>query len=190
MQSREYLLPNFNTFQGTLMELIREGVLLISHKLQPIYLNLKAREICQKLWNGGSYHSEQLPTILSHISHQLFRNTSHEDISFVTDYRISGKQTIRIRACHLNQALNQEFVMPSQECQYILVFLEDRNATLEEELRIKQKKYELTEREAQILHLLLQEYTYQEIADTLQISLNTVKFHVKKIYSKKRSSLE
>jgi hypothetical protein len=188
--NQECLLPNLNIFQSTLMELIREGVLIISHKLQPTYLNLKANEICQKLWNGGSHYSAQLPPILSHISHQLIRNANPEATSFVMDYQIDGKQTIRIRASHLTQALDQEFIVSSQEQKYILVFLEDRNVTLEEELQIEQEKYGFTEREIQILNLLSQAYTYQEIAKTLQISLNTVKFHAKNIYAKKRSCLE
>jgi DNA-binding CsgD family transcriptional regulator len=47
--------------------------------------------------------------------------------------------------------------------------------------------YDLTEREAEICLLLRKEYTYQEIAKVLQISLNTVKTHVKNIYAKRRS---
>lgn len=188
---REFLLSNLNTFQDILIKLIsREGVLIISRKLQPTYLNLKAREICQQLWNGSSYYSDRLPPILSHLSHQLFKNSNPEDIFFVTDYQIGEDRTIRIRACHLTLGLEREFSVPSQEGSCILFFLEDRNATLEEELRIEQKKYNLTERETQILSLLSQAYTYQEIAKMLQISLNTVKFHAKKIYCKKRSCLE
>lgn len=188
--NQEGLLPNFKAFQSILMELIREGVLIISHRLQPTYLNSKAKEICQKLWNVGSYYSAQLPPILSDISHQLFRDTNPEATSFVMDYQIDGKQTIRIRACRVAQVLDQELVVPSQEQKYILILLEDRNATLEEELQVEQKKYGFTEREVQILNLLSQTCTYQEIAKTLQISLNTVKFHVKNIYSKKRGYLQ
>jgi DNA-binding CsgD family transcriptional regulator len=70
---------------------------------------------------------------------------------------------------------------------YILVFLENCADSLKEELRIEQRKYDLTEREAEIWMLLRQEYTYQEIAKMLQISLNTVKTHVKNVYAKRRS---
>jgi DNA-binding CsgD family transcriptional regulator len=55
-------------------------------------------------------------------------------------------------------------------------------------MRIQQKKYDLTEREAEIWMLLRKEYTYQDIAKILQISLNTVKTHVKNIYAKRRTS--
>ncbi|GAP11669.1 ATP-dependent transcriptional regulator [Bellilinea caldifistulae] len=42
----------------------------------------------------------------------------------------------------------------------------------------------LTERELEVLHLLAQGYTYNQIAEHLVISLNTVRFHVKGIYGK------
>ena len=71
-----------------------------------------------------------------------------------------------------------------------MILLEDRNATQAEELRIEQKKYDLTERETQIMNLLLKAYSYQDIAEILHISLNTVKFHIKNINSKKRIYIE
>ncbi|PZV08819.1 MAG: hypothetical protein DCF22_19610 [Leptolyngbya sp.] len=69
----------------------------------------------------------------------------------------------------------------------IAVFLENCDEVLREDLRVQQKKYDLTERESEIWLLLRKEHSYQEIADTLQISLNTVKTHVKNIYAKRRS---
>lgn len=43
---------------------------------------------------------------------------------------------------------------------------------------------ELTERELEVLRLLAQGYTYNQIAEHLVVSLNTVRFHVKGIYGK------
>ncbi|HAD07287.1 MAG TPA: helix-turn-helix transcriptional regulator [Anaerolineaceae bacterium] len=42
----------------------------------------------------------------------------------------------------------------------------------------------LTERELEVLRLLAQGNTYNQIAENLVVSLNTVRFHVKGIYSK------
>jgi LuxR family maltose regulon positive regulatory protein len=42
----------------------------------------------------------------------------------------------------------------------------------------------LSDREFEVLHLLVQGRTYQEIAETLYISVNTVKTHLKNIYGK------
>ncbi|NKB18214.1 MAG: helix-turn-helix transcriptional regulator [Pseudanabaena sp. CRU_2_10] len=149
----------------------------------------KARDICQQFWNG-SYPSTQLPPILSHISYQLLRNISTQTKPLIIDYQVGIGLTIRIRAFQFPNPQGQELSTPGSERHYILVFLEDRNVTLNEELKIEQRKYDLTERETQILHLLSQTYSYQEIASKLQISLNTVKFHVKNINSQKRSQSE
>jgi LuxR family maltose regulon positive regulatory protein len=42
----------------------------------------------------------------------------------------------------------------------------------------------LTEREIEVLQLLAQGLTYQEVAARLIVSVNTVRFHVKSIYGK------
>lgn len=42
----------------------------------------------------------------------------------------------------------------------------------------------LSERELEVLHLIAQKLKYREIAERLFVSLNTVRFHVKNIYSK------
>ena len=187
-KEQDTLLFNLKRLQSTLIESIREGILLIPVTLQPIYLNLKAREFYDRLWDGN-YPSTQLPPILSNISHQLFNGFHSDDEPLIIDHQVSSNQTIRIRACPFTPRFDQAVWKSCCDRQYILVFLEDRNATLAEELKVEQKKYDLTERETQLLRLLLQAYSYQDIARTLQISLNTVKFHVKNIHFKKRNYL-
>lgn len=43
---------------------------------------------------------------------------------------------------------------------------------------------ELTERENDVLNLLIDGYKYRNIAETLFISLDTVRYHVKNVYTK------
>ena len=45
-------------------------------------------------------------------------------------------------------------------------------------------KYEITDREADVLHMISHGYNNSEIADKLFISINTVKYHVKNLYLK------
>ena len=47
-----------------------------------------------------------------------------------------------------------------------------------------EEKTDLSARETQILQLLVQGYSYKMIAATIPISLDTVRFHIKKIYDK------
>jgi LuxR family maltose regulon positive regulatory protein len=42
----------------------------------------------------------------------------------------------------------------------------------------------LTDRELEVLHLMAQDLSYKEIADQIMVGLNTVRTHVKNIYSK------
>ena len=42
----------------------------------------------------------------------------------------------------------------------------------------------LSDRELEVLHLMAQDLSYKEIADQIMVSLNTVRTHVKNIYSK------
>ena len=42
----------------------------------------------------------------------------------------------------------------------------------------------LSDRELEVLHLMAQDLTYKEMANQIMVSLNTVRTHVKNIYSK------
>jgi ATP/maltotriose-dependent transcriptional regulator MalT len=44
------------------------------------------------------------------------------------------------------------------------------------------KKYEITDREADVLHMISHGYSNTEIAEKLFISINTVKYHIKNLY--------
>jgi DNA-binding CsgD family transcriptional regulator len=187
MKHNHTVIPyNFNILQSMLLELMQEGIMLISYNLPPIYLNIKAREICHRLWNGN-HQSDALPPVISAIYRQLNRNLSSQDKVFLMDHQIAGEQTIRIRACYLPVEVDNEPNVTSGNRSLLLVLLEDRDAILQEELRIEQKKYNLTERELEVFGLLSQSYSYQEIANKLLVSPNTVKFHVKNINFKRNS---
>ena len=48
----------------------------------------------------------------------------------------------------------------------------------------EQEKSDLSKKEIEILQLLVKGYSYKMIAAELKISIDTVRFHIKKIYDK------
>ena len=68
-----------------------------------------------------------------------------------------------------------------------IILLEDRQRSLRNRALSDAAIYGLTEREAEVWALKLRGKEYSEISDTLWISQNTVKKHVKNIRSKQRS---
>jgi hypothetical protein len=175
-----------NLIRSSLLESLSQGVIVASRSLEPLYWNAKARALCQHL-TGSEFPPLELPADVSEVCHRLIRNERLSDRPFVMECQAPTGQTIRISARWLELAGGQATDLERQRQSYILVFLENCHDLLYEELRIERKKYDLTEREAEVWMLLRQEYSYQEIAKMLQISLNTVKTHVKNVYAKKRS---
>jgi len=186
---------------SSLIELLQQGVVVTSRNLKPIYWNLKGRELCNHL-SDTTFSSTELPPVVSDVCRRLIRENRSDSSVLVMECQTAERQTIRISVrwlssplprdmgasgCSVNVREFQGRIEEEQQQPYILVFLENCDDVLQEELRIEQKKYDFTEREAEIWMLLRQEYTYQEIARVLQISLNTVKTHVKNVYAKRRS---
>jgi DNA-binding CsgD family transcriptional regulator len=170
---------------GALLEALPQGVMVLTADLKLVYANEKANRLCQQL-AARDRRPTQSPLVISEICHRLLKTKSLEGRPLLMECQTLRQQTIRLRASWLN--VNPGMGGINQSAPHILVTLENCSEALEEEIRIEQRKYDLTEREAEIWMLLRQEYSYQDIAETLQISLNTVKTHVKNVYAKKRSS--
>lgn len=188
---------------SSLLELLPQGVMVVSRSLKPVYWNSKAKELCQ-MQMGVDLATANLPDSISEACYRLIRDGDLNPASlFVKDER-SGNASLRISTRWLasiptqqSQLLGNPLSLMQQvnltqtgfptDQSFIAIFLENCDEVMEQEMRIQQKKYDLTEREAEIWVLLRKEYTYQDIAKILLISLNTVKTHVKNIYAKRRS---
>ena len=166
-----------------LVESMPGGVIVVAQTLQPIYTNLKAKRLCQQL-NAEEGQSASLLDVVAEICRRLLKAES-ENKFLIAEYQGLQGRSVRLRASWLFNGSTRSSLKSDQP--HILVVLEDCYETLKENLWIDRRKYDLTDREAEIWMLLRQEYTYQEIAEILQISLNTVKTHVKNVYAKRRS---
>jgi PAS domain-containing protein len=176
--------PSLDALWNTLIESIPQGVLVVARNLRSVYTNHKAKELCQQL-DSEEENTASLPAVITEVCHRLLREAeNHEPI--VVEYHGQQGHLIRLRVRWLLDSMATGL---SLDQPYILVLLEDCYEALQEDLWIDRQKYDLTDREADIWMLLQQEYTYQEIAEILRISLNTVKTHVKNVYAKRRSSL-
>lgn len=174
--------PTRDLFWTTLIDALPRGVVVVSRNLQLIYFNRQAKELCQSLMETEQ-RSLILPSIVLDISNRLLRTDSGRNEPLVIECLNTKGQSIRLYASWFNPFPANHALATD----YILVQLENCYEALQEELRIERKKYDLTERESEIWLLLRQECSYQTIAKSLQISLNTVKTHVKNLYAKKRS---
>ena len=156
---------------------------MVAQTLQPLYTSLKAKRLCQQL-SSEVVHGAVLLDVVIEACHRLIKAES-ETRSLIAEYQGLQGHSVRVWASWLSMGAISSNSKSDQP--YMLVLLEDCDEALKENLWVDRQKYDLTEREAEIWTLLRQEYTYQEIADILQISLNTVKTHVKNVYTKRRS---
>jgi DNA-binding NarL/FixJ family response regulator len=173
-------------FWNALVDLLPEGVVVVAPNMRLVHLNLKAKELCQQLTQSDC-EPQVLPPMLTEICHRLIRKAGSGEHPVIVESETPTGLRLRIRARWFTPRPDHSENADLVNRQFVLLLLESYDEALQEELWIERRKYDLTEREAEIWLLLRQEYSYQEIAEALRISLNTVKTHIKNVYAKKRS---
>ncbi len=79
--------------------------------------------------------------------------------------------------------------LPNQDQPCFLVVIEDRHRSDQALATLEMLRYGLTPRERQVWMLRRSGHSYQEIANTFYISVDTVKRHLKNIYAKRQEVL-
>jgi ATP/maltotriose-dependent transcriptional regulator MalT len=157
---------------AVLLDTIPVGVMLLTNDLQMFYCNEQARHLCDRLEENST-----IPNLVRSLCQRLIEEEFLLADPLMMEYQDGIQQFLRLQVRWMNLA----------EQSLLLVHLEDCYASLQKELTIEQVKYDLTDREAEVWCLLRQKYSYQEIADFLKITVNTVKTHVKNIYAKRKN---
>lgn len=152
-----------NLYQ-TVIDSLRYGILVVTDDHHLLYANDKAKEFCQSL-------SEVDPHLIEELCDRC--HTSNKTLTL--EYVSQHQQQVRIKVQNLPRSTFHRTV---------LILLENCDETFQAERSIQSQKYALTKRETEVWTLLQQEYTYQEAATYLGLSINTLKTHVKSIHRK------
>lgn len=165
---------------------LQYGILIVTQEGRLLYANSTAQKLCQSLLSPDK-KLPILPNLIVEICDYWCKATFSGAESFVTECLGREQQTIRAKAHNLYQYTkqNRSHTKRSNEAP-ILVLLEDCDERFKAELLIECKQYVLTEREAEVWNLFRRGHTYQEAAEILNVSVNTIKTHAKHIYSKKQ----
>lgn len=168
---------------SALVEALPKGLIVLSVDRTVVYWNQTARRLCQKLSDTQRYWT-MLPTIVTELCGQVVEaSTAHEPI--LLDYQTPDDGSFRLTACWLMGVMSDEVNLALNQQAYVLITIEDRDEVLQQDIQLEQKKFQLTNREAEVWLLLKREYSYQAIANALHISLNTVKTHIRNIHAKR-----
>jgi hypothetical protein len=178
-----------NSLLSRVFEILPQGVVVVCSDLKPRYWNSKAQDFCSQQL-GISLSDRGLPFPITESCYRLMRESDAVS-SIVVEYGAPDGSVMRISVRWLDATMVSLPVDQDSKAgasrSFMVVFLENCDQIMQKEVFLQKKKYDLTDREAEILMLMRKEYTYQEIAQMLQISLNTVKTHVKNVYAKQRT---
>lgn len=181
--------PNFkeaiepDSLLSVLVDALPNGLMVLSTDHTIVYWNQTARRLCQNLSSAQRYWT-LLPTVIAELCEQLL-GSGHGYEPILLEYQTPECSSFRLTASWLETATTRDFHPAIAQHPYILVAVEDRDEALRQDIQVEQKKFQLTNREAEVWLLLKQEYSYQAIAKALHISLNTVKTHIRNIHAKR-----
>ncbi len=168
---------------SVLVDALPKGLIVLSQDRTLVYWNQNAKRLCQKLSTAQRYWT-LLPTIVSELCEQVLASRSGYE-PMLLEYQTPERSSFRLTASWLSQTAGDSLDFAIDLQTYILVTVEDRDEVLRQDIQVEQKKFQLTNREAEVWLLLKQEYSYQAIAKALHISLNTVKTHIRNIHAKR-----
>lgn len=166
---------------GTAISLLVDSFLLLNSDGDIILSNAKGDELLQKMQTAPSQLGRQpqaaLPMTALKACDLLLENRAIlSDQSLPTQVTLTVYPDIQLRISLLETEDEQEPLF--------LVAMEDKQQSSLTQATVDQWLFGLTNREKEVWTLRLQDYAYQEIAETLYLSVNTVKRHMKAILAK------
>jgi DNA-binding NarL/FixJ family response regulator len=181
---RPKLLAHANSIllQGVLESLL-DGILILSHQGNQVYVNDAANRICQQISQAEA--TADVPKEIWQACEALIESRTlypNRAVVIESEITLSRSEVFRVRVRWLS--------LEDTQHPYIVVLLEDYCQSLQSRAIAEVQQYGLTSRQAEVWLLHRMGYSYQEIANELYISHNTVKKHIKDIYVKQQQSQE
>ena len=167
----------------TALDNLVDGLLIVAASGRVLQANATAARVCDSLtasevsWPTIS----QMPAVLWRLCSPVFKNIAggiEAHLGGEFDITNVHQQPIRVRIQPLDLKVQEE------DC--LMLILEDRHQAYRRRAVADGQRYGLTPREVDVWELRLQERSYEAIANTLFITENTVKKHVKSILAKRR----
>lgn len=174
-------------FLRAVLEGFPAGILILTQQGELLDQNQQGKKLCRYLAVCYGGEAEAVPDCIWRICENLLEAESETWLSdyllvLCQDFQTSAGDHLQVRVEWLN--------LPNQEQRCILVVIEDRNRSHQALATLEMLRYGLTPQERKVWILRRSGRSYQEIADTLYISVNTVKRHLKSIYAKRQEVLE
>jgi len=166
-----------------LVNFFPDGVLVLDHEGSIVFSNNYANQICQRIL-------EETPATAPAANEiwQLYQLLKQAKEGAIAPQRLALMEgefyagpgndiRVRIQTVELEQTDGLCF----------LIVLEDRQETVRRAAIAEIRKFKLTPREAEVWVWRRMGMTYNEIADKLFVTIDTVKKHLKNIYAKREA---
>jgi RNA polymerase sigma factor (sigma-70 family) len=160
-----------------------DGIVVLSVDGTCVHSNQKGRALCRDLSAGPSDgpSDSTLPTCLTVMGQHL-----RESRELYPDTLLVLTQEFTARSGNQIRARVQWLDFPATADSYLLVSLENKTRSAHASALLEAVQYNLTPRERAVWVLRRANRTYEEIAQELYITVNTVKRHLKSIYAKRK----
>lgn len=177
------VLKSEKAFFKSILESFLDGILILTEQGEWVESNDLAQQVCTQLTPNESRPNSVPKEIWTVCKTLLGNSSSYPQQAALVESEITTNQGITLRIRVQSLPLNTF----SRPC--LLVILENRSQSLQNLAISEVEQYGLTPREAEVWLLSRANYTRQEIAAKLYISLNTVKKHLKNIQAKRTTGL-
>ncbi|HIK43299.1 MAG TPA: helix-turn-helix transcriptional regulator [Leptolyngbyaceae cyanobacterium M65_K2018_010] len=167
------------------LEGFADGVLILTQTGHCLHRNQKGKALCRHLHDLDSSPQTAVPPSLWALCLHLREGRDlfpDQSLVLTQDFSCPGGACIRARV--------QWFDWPETTEPSFLVMLEDQTQAVQTAALLEAMQYDLTPREREVWMLRRANHSYEAIALTLYITVNTVKRHLKSIYAKRKQVLE